>query len=69
MNTATRIAHILRASAALLVTAVGILFSADDNESEERPLGEGSDRFGEHNFRTGRMDSGADPDGWYEEDL
>lgn len=69
MNTATRIVHILRASAALLVTAVGILFSADDNESEDRPLGEGSDRFGDHNFRTGRMDSGADPDGWYEEDL
>ena len=69
MNTATRIAHILRASGALLVTAVGILFSADDDESEDRPVGDGSDQFGEHNFRTGRMDSGADPDGWYEEDL
>ena len=69
MNTATRIAHIVKASAALLVTAVGILFSADENESDDRPLGDGSDRFGEHNFRTGRMDSGADPDGWYEEDL
>jgi len=69
MNTVNRIANILRASAALLVTALGILFSADDDESEDRPLGDGSDRFGEHNFRTGRMDSGADPDGWYEEDL
>ena len=69
MNTATRIANILRASAALLATTVGILLSADEDESEDRPLGDGSDRFGEHNFRTGRMDSGADPDGWYEEDL
>ena len=69
MNTATRIVHIVKASAALLVTAVGILFSADEDESDDRPLGDGSDRFGEHNFRTGRMDSGADPDGWYEEDL
>jgi len=69
MNTITRITHMLKASAALFVTAVGILFIADDDESEDRPLGDGSDRFGEHNFRTGRMDSGADPDGWYEEDL
>ena len=69
MNTATRIANILRASAALLATTVGLLLSADEDESEDRPLGDGSDRFGEHNFRTGRMDSGADPDGWYEEDL
>lgn len=69
MNTITRIAHMLKASAALFVTAVGILFIADDDENEDRPLGDGSDRFGEHNFRTGRMDSGADPDGWYEEDL
>lgn len=68
MNTATRIVHILRASAALVITAVGVLFSTDD-ESEDRPLGDGSDRFGDHNFRTGRMDSGTDPDGWYEEDL
>ena len=69
MNTAARIANILKASASLLVTTVGILFSADDNESVDRPIGNGSDRFGEHNFRTGNMDSGADPDGWYEEDL
>lgn len=60
---------VCKASATFLVTAVGILFSADGDESEDRPLGNGSDRFGEHNFRTGRLDSGADPDGWYEEDL
>ncbi len=69
MNTITRIAHMLKAGAALFVTAVGILFIADDDESEDHPIGDGSDRFGEHNFRTGRMDSGTDPDGWYEEDL
>lgn len=69
MNTATRIASILKASTALLVTAIGILFGVEDDESEDRPLADGSDLFGEHNFRTGSMDSGADPDGWYEEDL
>ena len=69
MNTATSIANILKASAALLVTAVGFLFSVEDDEREDRPLADGSDLFGEKNFRTGNMDSGADPDGWYEEDL
>jgi len=65
----TSVLSVFKASAAFLVTAVGILFSAVDDESEDRPLGNGSDRFGEHNFRTGSLDSGSDPDGWYEEDL
>ena len=69
MNTATRIAKILKASAALFVTAVGFLFSADDDEDEDQPLANGSGLFGEHSFRTGKMDSGSDPDGWYEEDM
>lgn len=69
MNTPARIVALLNASTTLLATAVGILFSADDDESEDRLLENGSDRFGEYNFRTGGMDSGADPDGWYEEDL
>ncbi len=69
MNTATHIANIFRASATLLVTAVDILFSPDDDDSEDCPLLNGSDRFGEQNFRTGSMDSGTDSDGWYEEDL
>ncbi len=69
MKSSTRIFAVLKGSIAFLLTAVDILFSADDDESNDRPLGEGSDRFGEHNFRSGRMDSGTDPDGWYEEDL
>ena len=69
MKSSTRLVAAFKGSIALLLTAVGILFSADGDESEDCPLGEGSDRFGEHNFRTGRMDSGTDQDGWYEEDL
>lgn len=69
MKSSTRIFAALKGCIALLLTAVGVLFNTDDDESVDRPLGEGSDRFGEHNFRTGRMDSGTDPDGWYEEDL
>jgi len=67
MKTTTRFFNLLKASATLFVTVVGFLFSADDDE--DRPLASGSDLFGEHNFRTGNMDSGTDPDGWYEEDL
>lgn len=69
MNIAKGVLNLLKASAALFVTAVGILFSAAEDESEDRSLENGSDLLGEHNFRTGKMDAGADPDGWYEEDL
>ena len=69
MKITTSVLSLFKACAGFLITAVGILFSANDDESEDPPLGNGSDRFGEHNFRTGRMDSGTDPDGWYEEDL
>ena len=69
MKITTNVLSVFKACAAFLVRAIGILFSADDDENEDRPLGNGSDQFGEHNFRTGRLDSGSDPDGWYEEDL
>ncbi len=69
MKSITRIINMIKGSVVLILTAVGILFSGEDEESEDHPLGEGSDRFGEHNFRTGRMDSGSDPEGWYEDDL
>jgi len=35
----------------------------------ERPLADGSDLIGDHNFRTGRADCGNDPIGWYEDDF
>jgi hypothetical protein len=37
--------------------------------SSERPLTDGSDLIGDHNFRTGRTDCGNDPVGWYEDDF
>ncbi len=37
--------------------------------SLERPLTDGSDLIGDHNFRTGRADCGNDPIGWYEDDF
>ncbi len=40
-----------------------------DTESSplERPLGDGSEMMGDYNFRTGKIDCGTDPFGWYED--
>ena len=35
----------------------------------ERPLSDGAEFSGDYNFRTGKMDCGTDPSGWYEDDL
>ena len=59
----------LKAIIAFFATGISILFSSDHGYSDERVLSEGSDLFGEQNFRTGRLDAVSDPDGWYEKDL
>lgn len=69
MNCIKRILPFIKAGGVLLGTIVGVLASADDSETSDRPQGDGSNLFGEHNFRTGQADSGADPDGWYEDDM
>ncbi len=46
-----------------------VLISDAEPETSDRPQGDGSDRFGDYNFRTGRFDAGTDPNGWYEEDM
>ena len=68
MNTATLITRIFTAGADLVVAAIDFLSSASDRESEDRPLANGSELLGEHNFRTGKLDAGSDSDGWYEND-
>ena len=40
-----------------------------DSSHDDRPQLDGSDLMGDYNFRTGRMDCGVDPYGWYEEDV
>ena len=40
-----------------------------DSSHGDRPQLDGSDLMGDYNFRTGRMDCGVDPYGWYEEDV
>jgi len=38
-------------------------------EPSKRAQHEGTDLIGEYNFRTNKIDAGADPYGWYEEDM
>ena len=69
MGATNRIFSFMKASSALLGTVLGILFIFDDEDTDDKAQGDGSNLFGEHNFRTGQADSGTDPDGWYEEDM
>jgi len=69
MDTTKRIFSIVKASGAFLGTILVTLVAPNDTDSNDRSQGDGSNLFGEHNFRTGQPDSGADPDGWYEEDM
>jgi len=38
---------------------------SDEQSDGGRPQLDGSELMGDYNFRTGRMDCGADPYGWY----
>jgi hypothetical protein len=69
MTLLKRILSIIKAGGVFLGAVVGVLASTDDSETSDRPQSEGSDMFGDYNFRTGRFDAGTDPDGWYEEDM
>ena len=52
---------------ALLGTFREIFFSAEIEPNQERRVHD-SDFMGEFNHRTGRLDAGVDPYGWYDED-
>jgi hypothetical protein len=52
---------------ALLATLRDILASVDVEQDNDRQLHD-SDLSGELNHRTGRLDSGTDPYGWYDRD-
>ena len=65
-----RISHSLASTIHLVLRWATDSHTAEDQSSPlERPLAEGSEMIGDHNFRTGRPDSGNDPIGWYEEDF
>ena len=52
---------------ALLATLRDLFSAVEAGQDEERRLHD-SDLSGELNHRTGRLDSGLDPYGWYDQD-
>ena len=52
---------------ALLATLRELFASVEVDQTDERQLYD-SDLSGELNYRTGRLDSGTDPFGWYDRD-
>jgi hypothetical protein len=52
---------------ALIATLRDLLSTVEVGQNEERRLHD-SDLSGELNHRTGRLDSGLDPYGWYDQD-
>ena len=53
----------------LLHLVADSLVTASASPATERPLSDGAEFSGDYNFRTGKMDCGTDPSGWYENDL
>ena len=64
MNIATSFLKLLKAIVAFFVTAVGFLFSADDESKADSA--HSSSAGGSLNYRTGERDDGTDPYGWYD---
>jgi hypothetical protein len=60
---------ILVTIASWIVSVVGLFFPPSESFGRERATHEGTELFGEYNFRTHEMDAGTDPYGWYEEDM
>ncbi|MCG7890181.1 MAG: hypothetical protein JAZ17_17810 [Candidatus Thiodiazotropha endolucinida] len=60
---------IIVAMSKLVIGVIGFLSSsADTSEEEEGDTSAGAYRGGTLNYRTGKLDDGTDPYGWYETD-
>ncbi len=68
MNHIKKILSFIKAGGIFLGTIMGVLASSqDEGDSNGRQLHD-ADLVGEYNHRTGRLDAGNDPYGWYDED-
>jgi len=63
-----RLIEILARAVFKLLTAFLTLVTGSTSQSDEDDLSEGAFRGGVLNYRTGKLDDGTDPYGWYEED-
>ena len=60
---------IVGAMSTIVVDFVGLLASyIDTPDEEENDVSAGAYRGGTLNYRTGKLDDGTDPYGWYEQD-
>ena len=66
-----KLRHIMSALTDVAARLLRVVAEAPNIEPSDgdRPLSEGSRLLGDYNFRTGKLDCGTDPSGWYEEDL
>ncbi|MCP5410119.1 MAG: hypothetical protein H6963_12600 [Chromatiaceae bacterium] len=53
---------------ALLGTFRNLFLATDTSDEEEDDISAGAFRGGTLNYRTGKLDDGTDPYGWYEKD-
>ncbi|MEW8052869.1 MAG: hypothetical protein AB2809_21135 [Candidatus Thiodiazotropha sp.] len=59
----------ITAMSKLVMGFIGLLAaSADTSEEEESDVSAGAFKGGTLNYRTGKLDDGTDPYGWYEKD-
>ncbi len=63
-----RLIEMLARAAFGLLTTFLTLATGSTSQSDEDDLSEGAFRGGVLNYRTGKLDDGTDPYGWYEED-
>ena len=63
-----RLIEMLSRAAFGLLTTFLTLTTGNTSQSDKDDLSEGAFRGGVLNYRTGKLDDGTDPYGWYEED-
>ncbi len=59
----------IKGSGVFLRSILGILASSQDEDYDDDRRLHNADMIGEYNHRTGQLDAGTDPNGWYEEDM
>jgi len=69
MNVIRKIFSILSIGITVLWKIIGFFAAATEPGASRRSHTESSDLIGNYNFRTGKMDAGTDPNGWYEDDM
>jgi len=68
LRTLLKVGKFLLGFTGKVVGVLGEGLAATGRSNDESTLTDGSGLMGEYNLRTGRLDAGLDPHGWYEDD-